>query len=114
MANTFKRVTKSSLLTTDVTSDSATTILTATGASTLIIIGMVSANKISNSASINLYLNSSSGDSTFLLKNAPVPAGSSLEYISACKLVLNTGDSIRASSNYASAIDITISYLEQS
>lgn len=114
MANTFKRVTKSSLLTTDVTSDSATNIVTATGASTLIIIGLVCSNKTNTSTAINLYLKTGSGDSTFLVKNAPVPAGSSFEYVSGNKLVVATGDSIRASANYGSAIDITISYLEQS
>lgn len=114
MANTFKRATKSSLLTTDVTTDSATTILTATGASTIIIIGMVCSNKTNVSTAIDLYLKTASGDSTFLVKNAPVPAGSSFEYISTSKLVVGTGDSIRARANYSSAIDMTISYLEQS
>jgi hypothetical protein len=114
MANTFKRATKSSLLTTDVTSDSATTILTATGASTLIIIGMASSNKTATSATVNIYLKTASGDSTFLIKNAPVPAGSTFEYCAGNKIIVGTGDSIRASSNTATAIDLTISYLEQS
>jgi hypothetical protein len=114
MANTFKRATKSSLSTADVTTDSATNILTATGANTLIIIGMVTANKTNLSTTVDLYLKSASGDATYLLKNAPVPAGSSLEYISASKLVLNAGDIIRARANYGTALDLTVSYLEQS
>lgn len=114
MANTFKRVTKSSLVTGDVTSSSSTNILTATGASTLIIIGMVCSNKTNTSAAIDIYLSSGSGDSTFLVKNVPVPAGSSFEYIAGNKLVVATGDTIRARANYSSAVDITISYLEQS
>ena len=114
MANTFKRVTKSGLVTADVTSSSTTNILTATGASTLIIIGMVCSNKTSTSTAIDLYLSAASGDSTYLVKNAPVPAGSSFEYVSGNKLVVATGDTIRARANYGSAIDITISYLEQS
>ena len=114
MANTFKRATKSSLSTADVTTDAATNILTATGANTLIIIGMVTANKTNLSTAVDLYLKSPSGDSTYLLKNAPVPAGSSLEYISASKFVMNTGDILRARANYGTALDITVSYLEQS
>ena len=114
MANNFKRATKSSLLTTDVTTDAATNILTATGVNTLIIIGMVIANKTNLSTTIDLYLKSSTGDATYLLKNAPVPAGSSLEYISASKLVMNSGDILRARANYGTALDITVSYLEQS
>ena len=114
MANTFKRSTKSSLSTADVTTDSATNILTAVGGSTLIVIGMVTANKTITSATLDLYLYSASGDSTYLLKNAPVPAGSSLEYIYSSKLVIASGDVIRARANTSSSLDLTISYLEQS
>ena len=114
MANNFKRVTKSSLSTADVTTDSATNILTATGVNTLIIIGMVTANKTNLSTAVDLYLKSSTGDSTYLLKSAPVPAGSSLEYISASKFVMNAGDILRARANYSASLDITVSYLEQS
>jgi hypothetical protein len=114
MANTFKRATKSSLSTADVTSSTATNILTVTGANTLIVIGMITSNKTNTSALVDLYLLSSSGDSTYLLRNAPVPAGSSLEYINSSKLVMTTGDVLRARSNTASALDITVSYLEQS
>ena len=114
MANNFKRATKSSLVTADVTSSSTTNILTATGANTLIVIGMVTANKTNLSATVDLYLVSSAGDSTYLVRNAPVPAGSSLEYISASKFVMNAGDVLRARSNYSATLDITVSYLEQS
>jgi hypothetical protein len=114
MANTFKRSTKSSLSTADVTTDAATNVLTATGVSTLIIIGMVTANKTATSATVDIYLKTPSDDSTYILRNAPVPAGSTLEYISSSKLVITAGDVIRARSNTGSALDLTISYLEQS
>ena len=114
MANTFKRATKSSLLTADVTTQSSTNILTATGGNTLIIIGMITSNKTATSATVDLYLLGGTGDPTYLLKNAPVPAGSSLEYINSSKFVMNGGDVLRASSNTSSALDITVSYLEQS
>jgi hypothetical protein len=114
MANTFKRATKSSLSTAAVASDSATNILTATGANTLIIIGMITSNKTATSATVDLYLLSGTGDPTYLLRNAPVPAGSSLEYVNSSKLVMNAGDVLRARANTSSALDITVSYLEQS
>ena len=114
MANTFKRATKSSLSTAAVASSSATNILTATGTSTLVVIGMITSNKTATSATVDVYLLSGAGDPTYLLRNAPVPAGSSLEYINSSKLVMEAGDVLRAGSNTSSALDITVSYLEQS
>ena len=114
MANTFKRATKSSLSTAAVASSSATNILTATGTNTLVVIGMITSNKTATSATVDVYLLSGTGDPTYLLRNAPVPAGSSLEYINSSKLVMEAGDVLRAGSNTSSALDITVSYLEQS
>jgi hypothetical protein len=114
MANNFKRATKSSLSTSAVASSSATDVLTATGISTLVVIGMITSNKTATSATVDLYLLTSSGDPTYLLRNAPVPAGSSLEYVNSSKLVMNSGDVLRAGSNTAASLDITVSYLEQS
>ena len=104
MANTFTKKTKSSLLTADVTSSATTNVVTAGGTSTLIILSIANAN---------IYLVPNSGDAAFLIKNAPVPAGSSLEMISGSKIIMNASDVLRASSDTATALDITISYLEQ-
>lgn len=113
MANTFKRATKSNLLTTDVTTDAATAVLTVGSSATEVILGLVCANKTALSTTVDVYLKTSSGDSVFLIKNAPVPAGSTFEYISANKLVLASNDVVRARANDSSAVDLVISYLEQ-
>jgi hypothetical protein len=113
MANTFTRSTKSSLLTADVTSSATTNIITAGGSATLIILSILVSNKTGSSANGNIYLLPSSGDATFLIKNAPIPAGSSLEMISGSKVIMTASDVLRASSDTASALDITISYLLQ-
>ena len=43
----------------------------------------------------------------------PVPAGSSLELISGSKIILESGDVLRARCDTASATDLTVSYLNQ-
>jgi len=53
------------------------------------------------------------GDAAFLIKNAPIPAGSSLEMISGSKVIMTANDVLRASSDTSSALDITVSYLQQ-
>jgi hypothetical protein len=102
MANTFKQATKSGLVTT-VISNSGTNIL----------LSALVANKTSSSANVDVYLVPNSGDSVYFLKEVPVPAGSSLELISGSKIILESGDVLRARCDTASATDLTISYLDQ-
>ena len=112
MANTFKQATNSRLVTT-VISNSGTNILTAGGSSTLILLSALVANKTSSSANVDIYLKPSSGDEVYFLKAVPVPAGSSLELISGSKIILESGDILRARCDTASAADLTVSYLDQ-
>ena len=113
MANTFTKTTKSSLLTADVTSSATTNVVTVSGGATLIILSVLISNKTGSSALGNVYLLPGTGDAVFLIKNAPIPAGSSLEMISGSKIIMNASDILRASSDTASALDITVSYLQQ-
>ena len=113
MANTFTKTTKSSLSTADVTSSSATNVITVSGGATLILLSILISNKTGSSALGNVYLLPNSGDPAFLIKSAPIPAGSSLEMISGSKIIMNASDVLRASSDTASALDITVSYLQQ-
>tara|TARA_R100000005_G_C4944717_1_gene167739 strand:- start:231 stop:572 length:342 start_codon:yes stop_codon:yes gene_type:complete len=112
MANTFKIDTKSSLVTTAIT-DSATNVLTAGGTATLVLLSCLVANKSSSSADVDIYLVASTGDDVYLIRNAPVPAGSSLEVVSGSKIILESSDVLRARSDTATALDLSISYLEQ-
>lgn len=113
MANTFVRTTKSSLLTADVTSSATTNVLTIGATATAVVIGILVSNKTGNSANFNLYLSAGSGDPVFFARNVPVPAGSSLELMTGNKIVLASNDVVRAGSDTASALDLTISYLSQ-
>ena len=112
MANTFKQATKSGLVTTAISS-TGTNILTTGGSSTLILLSALVANKTSSSANVDIYLKPSSGDEVYFLKAVPVPAGSSLELISGSKIILESGDILRARCDTASAADLTVSYLDQ-
>ena len=112
MANTFKQATKSSLVT-DAVSSANTNVLTAGGSSTLIILNALVANKTNTSANVDMYIVTSSGDDVYLLKSVPVPAGSSLELITGSKIILESSDILRARCDTATAMDLTVSYLDQ-
>jgi hypothetical protein len=71
------------------------------------------ANKSSNSVNVDVYLVTTTGDDIYLIRNAPVPAGSSLELISGSKVIMESSDVLRARADTSSALDISISYLDQ-
>jgi hypothetical protein len=112
MANTFKNDTKASLVTAVITDPSATVVTTG-GTATLIVLSMLASNKTGTSADVDIYIDKSTGDDVYLIRNAPVPAGSTLEIINGNKVILKSGDKIQARCGTASAVDLTISYLEQ-
>ena len=107
MANTFKIDTKSSV------STSGTDVVTAGGSATLVVLSILISNKTAASAQVDVFVNKNSGDDVFLIKNAPVPGGSSLEIISGSKIILESSDVLQITSNTASALDAAVSYLEQ-
>ena len=107
MANTFKIDTQSSV------STSGNNVVTAGGSATLVILSILIANKTASSAQVDVFVNKNSGDDVFLIKNAPVPGGSSLEIISGSKIILESSDVLQITSNTASALDASVSYLEQ-
>ena len=107
MANTFKIDTKSSV------STSGTDVVTAGGSATLVVLSILISNKTAASAQVDVFVVKNSGDNVFLIKNAPVPAGASLEIISGSKIILESSDILRINSNTASALDASVSYLEQ-
>ena len=114
MANTFKVDTKSSC-TTDAHTSSTANVLSAGGSATLVLLSILVSNKTGASADVDVFLVTSSGskDDVFLLRNAPIPAGSSLELISGSKVIMQSSDILRVRTDTASAIDVTVSYLEQ-
>ena len=112
MANTFKVDTKSSC-TTDAHTSSTANVLSAGGSATLVLLSILVANKTGASADVDVFLVTNTGDDVFLLRNAPVPAGSSLEIISGSKIIMESSDVLRVRTDTASAVDVSVSYLEQ-
>lgn len=112
MANTFKTDSKSSLVTATIT-DASATVVTAGSTATLIVLSVLTSNKTGSSANVDVYVDRSIGDDVYLIRNAPVPAGSSLELINGNKLILQANDKIQARSDTATALDVIVSYLEQ-
>ena len=112
MANTFKVDTKSDCVTDAHTSSNAN-VLTAGGSATLVLLSILISNTTGSSADVDVFLVTNTGDDVFLIRNAPVPAGSSLEIISGSKIIMESSDVLRVRADTASAIDVTVSYLEQ-
>ena len=112
MANTFKIDTKSSVSNAG-TGNTGTNVVTAGVSATLVLLSCLISNKTGTSANVDVFLVTSSGDDVFLIKNAPVPAGSSLEIIAGSKIIMESNDVLRINAGTASALDASVSYLEQ-
>ena len=84
-----------------------------------VIIGLLFTNKSGASVVVDamLVVESGQGENVYLIKGAQVPVGSALEVISGRVVVANTagsglGDCIQVRCDTASAVDATISVLE--
>ena len=53
------------------------------------------------------------GDDVYLIRNIPIPNGSSFEWMAGNKLVMETGDKLQVKSDAAASLDVAISVLEQ-
>ena len=88
-------------------------VLTAGSSATLVLLSILVSNKTASSADVDVFLVTNTGDDVFLLRNAPVPAGSSLELISGSKVIMESNDVLRIRTDTASTLDVAVSYLEQ-
>jgi hypothetical protein len=112
MASTFKNNTKSSLVTATIT-DASATVVTAGGTATLVLLSIMASNKTGSSVNVDVYLDRNTGDDVYLVRNAPVPAGSTLELILGNKVIMQSSDKLQARCDTGSAADMIVSYLEQ-
>ena len=117
MANTFKVVSH------DVVPASAGTpedLYTAPSSTTTVVLGLIISNIHTSqvTASVKLVSDTSGGGrtatntTTFLLKDAPVPVGGSLEILSGNKVVLETTDKLQIDCSVADKVSITLSIME--
>ena len=120
MANDFKRFTKPSVGTsTGASADAVYTVPAGAGSSALesIVIGITLANKTASGITASVFLdNYDATNDVYIIKDATIPAGSSLEVMSGNKIVVQnngtTGDVLRVSASSGSSLDATITVLE--
>ena len=120
MANDFKRFAKPSVGTsTGASADSVYSVPAGAGSSALesIIIGITLANKTSTGVTASVFLDNEDGSNdVFIVKDATVPAGSSLEVMAGNKIVVqndgSNADVVRVSCNTGSSLDALITVLE--
>ena len=115
MANTFKLKTSGSIGTGSVK------VYTVPSSTTTVLIGATLANTSNASIGGSLLLESDTSDTevnnnVYIVKDAPIPAGSSLEVMAGNKLVVQgngtANDVVRVEAGTAAALDATISVLE--
>ncbi len=107
MANSFKLVTDTGVGT------SAATVHTGAGSTETTIIGMSIANIHTSQIEVDVQLENNDGDNIYIVKNAPIPVGSSLVVVGGeQKVVMNASDVLKVTSNVASSADVALSILE--
>jgi len=107
MAQDFERSYASSISN---SSGSPTTLVTSNSDDAAISIRCV--NKITNSANVTVLI-ASGGTNYYVIKDAPIPSGGSLELIdSGSKIVLQNSDVLKAYADTATAVDVLVSYVD--
>jgi hypothetical protein len=106
MANTFKLKTKANV---GITTQNVYVVPSAT---TTVVIGITLANTSGSGCLVGIGITRPSTDDVKLLKNAPIPQGSSLEFMSGNKIVLETADTITVDSDTNNSIDASLTIME--
>ena len=120
MANDFKRYTKTNVTTSTGTSADAVYTVPSAGGTAMetVVIGIYLSNTGTTGVTGSVFLDAGTGtgDDIYVVKDATVPAGSTLEVISGGKLVLmgdgSNNDVVKLSCSTASSLDATISILQ--
>ena len=106
MANTFKLKTKANVGVTTVG------IYTAPAATTTVVIGITMANTSGSGVNVGVGITSASAEDIKLLNNAPLPQGTSLEFMAGNKVVLEATDTITVDSDANNSVDTALTIME--
>ena len=106
MANTFKLKTKANV---GVTTSNVYTVPSAT---TTVVIGVTLANTTGSSINVGVGVTRASTDNVKLMKNVPIPQGSSFEFMAGNKVVLETTDTLTAESDVNNSLDVALTIME--
>jgi hypothetical protein len=104
MAQNFRRYTSNDVGT------SAATLFTADSYDT--VVGISLANVTASAINVSVYINDGAND-IYLVKDAPIPAGSQLQILDGgAKYVVQTGDALKVISDTASSVDVWVSTVD--
>jgi len=106
MANVFRLATKANVGVTTVG------IYTAPAATTVTIIGITLANVSGSGINVGVGITRATSDDVSILKNVPIPQGSTLEFMGGNKLVLEPTDTLTATSDVSASLDVSVTLLE--
>ena len=106
MANTFKLKTKANV---GVTTSNVYAVPSAT---TTVVIGVTLANTTGSSINVGVGVTRASTDDVKLMKNVPIPQGSSFEFMSGNKVVLEATDTFIAESDVNNSLDVALTIME--
>jgi len=106
MANTFKRHTGNAIGT------SLTTIYTVPGSvSATVMIGGVLSNTGAATTYTTVVTNDGTNDINLIGEDTPLPSGTALSFLDG-KVVLQTGDTVKAKSTVGASVDVHLSIME--
>jgi hypothetical protein len=106
MANNFLLKTKSNI------GVSTVGIYTVPANTTTVIIGLSLANTKGSGINVGIGITRSSADSINLIKNVPIPQGSTLEFMQGNKIVLQATDTLTAICDVNNSLDIALTIME--
>ena len=106
MPNTFKLKTKANV---GVTTQNVYVVPSST---TTVVIGVTLSNVSGHSINVGMRITRASTDDVNVLKDIPLPQGSSIEFMQGNKVVLETTDTITAVSDSNSSLDVALTIME--
>ena len=106
MANTFKLKTKANVCV------STSNVYVVPSATTTVVIGVTLANTTGSSINVGVGVTRASTDDVKLMKNVPIPQGSSFEFMAGNKVVLETTDTLTAESDVSNSLDVALTIME--
>ena len=114
MANTFKIKTNAAM---PATAGSPLTLYSCPGSTSTVVLGLLLCNVDTSQRTVDVKIESDTNDTesnetVFLVKDAPVPAGSTLELLAGNKVVLQATDVMKIDCDVAAKIDATLSIME--
>ena len=116
MANSFKLVTRDVA---PATSGSPETLYTVQTGSTVIVLGLTLANVHTEQVTGTVQLVSTTTQTSqtqnttaHIVKDIPIPKGSTVEIMAGNKIVLNVGDIIKIDCSVADKVSVTMRYME--